>query len=191
MNELKRQRIKKKYRQLFSHSSWNVSFSDSLDEEIDLIVYIVHVGTGLIKLIGLCNQKDGKSSTLSFDRITNQTGELIRLYATNNYSHMLTEKEMLGLLGSSVGEYVKHTHSYKVALELAGSETPRMVVMHMDDPLDNNAFYVRPNPLPVQNFSGEDIQHVARLIIDQDKLKHPERFKSADILDFKAKKVEI
>ena len=191
MNQVKRQRIKKKYRELFTKSNWDISFGDKLESEIDLFVYVVHVKSGLIKLLGLCDQKGSKPSELNIDQLSSQAGSLIKLYATNTYDHMLTEEEMLELLGSSIGEYVKQTQSYQMALEIAGKGTPRMLVMHMDDPLSEGAFYVRPNPLPDQNLSGEDIQEVARMIFTQDRQNHPQRFKSAEILEFKASKVEI
>lgn len=191
INQLKRQRIKKKYRELFTKSNWNIAFGDEIDQEIDLFAYVVHVETGLVKLLGLCNHKDSPPSTLTLDQLATQAGNLIHLYATNAYQHMLNEKEMLELLGASIGEYAKRTQSYQVACDMAGQVTPRILVMHMADPLNKDSMFVRPNPLPDKNLSGEDIQALARLILAQDRQNHPERFKSAQVLAFKANKVEI
>lgn len=191
MDQVKRQRLKKKYRKLLADSSWALSFGDKLDGDIDLLVYVVHVASGSIKLLGLCNLNSGKPSGLTIDQLSSQAGDLIKLYATKTYSHMLTEKEMLELLGSSLGEYVTKTQSYQVAKNIAGTGTARMIVMYMDDPYDKASFYVRPNPLSDTNFSPEDIQHVVSVILAEDKRNYPERFKSADILEFKANKVEL
>jgi hypothetical protein len=142
-------------------------------------------------MLGLCDHRESKTSDLSMDALAGQAGNLIALYAKDEYKDELTETEMLELLGSAIGEYVKVTQSYKVACHMAGEDIPRMIVLHMPNPASRESMFVRPNPLPARTLSAEEIQEVTGMILAQDRINHPERFKSGQILEFKPKKVEL
>lgn len=82
--------------------------------------------------------------------------------------------------------YLAGTQSYAYMKNI-GKANGQFIVLRYRD-YANGDYLLRPNPvLNDEMLTPQEVEYQVKMILENDKIKHPERFKRADIIPFKIK----
>lgn len=194
VSDFQAQKRLKSFRSSLSVAGWNllakggdsVSRIDNLDGPA---FYLCDLGTGQLHVIVTVKNlfqiiEKQPPESLSFQEVCDIFGSL---YGDICDGKVTLDCEMSNVLAMAAAMYVRGTQGYRVALAEGRTHLNFVIFRHWD--YSGQCNLLRPVPVPSRKLlQPEDVERIVNLVIATDREHHPERFRSATILQFKVNK---
>ncbi len=143
------------------------------------MLYVVATIKDAVKIL----EKESTNTKFKFDVICDAVNSLI---ADLSSSKLKLDGKISNTFATGAVMYLAGTQSYAYMKNI-GKANGQFIVLRYRD-YANGDYLLRPNPvLSDKMLTPQEVEYQVRMILGNDKLKHPERFKRADIIPFKIK----
>lgn len=152
-------------------------------------IYFCDIDSSMLYVVGTIKNavevlaKETSNANFKFDEICDAVNSLIadlssgKLKLDNKINHTLATGAVMYLAGTQSYAYMKNI----------GKANGQFIVLRYRD-YANGDYLLRPNPvLNDEMLTPQEVEYQVKMILENDKIKHPERFKRADIIPFKIK----
>ncbi len=194
VTRLKDKKKKKALMDKFMSSGWQISETknkDALntDNTDGPTIYFCDIDSSMLYVVGTVKDaveilaKETSNTNFKFDEICDAVNSLIadlssgKLKLNNKINHTFATGAVMYLAGTQSYAYMKNI----------GKANGQFIVLRYRD-YANGDYLLRPNPvLNNEMLTPQEVEYQVKMILENDKTKHPERFKRADIIPFKIK----
>jgi len=178
----------KRLREAFAQSGWQLDVARGACARFDgPTIYLCDVDSGKLFVVVTATEafplvaSEASCQGTSFEDACNALGSIIAELAAGRIPLNPDNRQFLNLAAIL---YIQQTHSYKIAMSTADFRHPHFLVLHYPD--QTGAGLLRPTPLSSEKpLTPETIEIMANRVLSHDRVKHPERFRSAKILPFR------
>ena len=153
------------------------------------VIYFCDVESSKLYVVGAIKnaveilEGEMNQAAYSYEDVCNAVGSLIGDVSTGKWR---LDDDVQNMFATGAVMYIAGTQSYAY-MKNEGLPNAHFIVLRYLNYADN-CHMLRPNPLvTTEILTPEEIERHANMILEMDKMNHPKRFKSAQIIPFKIK----
>lgn len=191
--QIKDAAAKKSISQAFSQAGWKIQFvTTERASQNGNCIFLCDVATGFMVVASVTIdslaslRQQAANAPFGFNEICNALGTLLAELAAGRQALDDHAQQSLGIAASL---YMMGTRTYETAMTQGQANCQFLVVRYLDASCEEHV--LRPAALPAsRQLTPSDIESLVERILSMDRQQHPERFRRAAVIPFKAKKIQ-
>ena len=189
ITDLNNERDKRALVNDFMKAGWGLALPKDGSMTGGPVIYFCDIESSKLYIVGTIKNAvdilkgEMNQAAYSYDDVCNAVGSLIGDVSSGAWK---LDDEVQNMFATGAVMYIAGTQSYAY-MKKEGQPNAHFIVLRYLNHADN-CYMLRPNPLATTALlTPEEVERHANIILEMDKMNHPGRFKSAQIIPFKIK----